>query len=73
MESGAHGQLARGVERRQVVRLLDSEAYMYSHSVEKKTNTFLLVVNLNRSDRQYDAITIIIGIANITFTIAIRN
>jgi hypothetical protein len=34
---------------------------MYSHSVEKKTNTYLLILNLNRSDRQYDAVTVIIG------------
>jgi outer membrane protein assembly factor BamE (lipoprotein component of BamABCDE complex) len=46
---------------RQVVRLLDSEAYMYSHSIEKRTNTFLVLVNLQRTDRQYDAITVIIG------------
>jgi outer membrane protein assembly factor BamE (lipoprotein component of BamABCDE complex) len=46
---------------KQVVRLLDSEAFMYSHAVEKSTNTYLVLLNLHRSDRQYDAITVIIG------------
>ncbi len=46
---------------KQVVRLLDSEAYMYTHAVEKSTNGYFLVLNLHRSDRQYDAITVIIG------------
>lgn len=46
---------------KQVVRLLDSEAYMYTHAIEKSTNTWLLVLILNRHDRQYDSITVIIG------------
>lgn len=46
---------------KQVVRLLESEAYMYTHMVEKKTNTYLVLVNLSRTDRQYDSVTVIIG------------
>jgi outer membrane protein assembly factor BamE (lipoprotein component of BamABCDE complex) len=46
---------------RQVVRLLDSEAFMYTHAVEKSTNSFMVVLNLHRSDRQYDAITVLVG------------
>lgn len=46
---------------KQIVRLLDSEAYMYSHAVNKETGTYLLIINLSRSDTQFDAITVIIN------------
>lgn len=45
---------------KEIIRLLESEAYVYTRSVEKTTNTYLILVNLSRSDRQYDAITVII-------------
>jgi hypothetical protein len=46
---------------REVVRLLDSDAYMYVHSIEKSTGVFLLLLNLQRVDKQFDAITVIIN------------
>lgn len=45
---------------KQIVRLLDSEAYMYTHSVEKETGAFMFVVNTQRNDKQFDAITVIV-------------
>ena len=46
---------------KQIIRLLESEAYMYVASVEKNTSAILLVINLSRSDKQYDAVTVIIN------------
>lgn len=46
---------------KEVVRLLESEAYMYTHTIEKNTGTYLLLLNLSRTDKQYDAITVIIN------------
>ncbi len=46
---------------KQIVRLLDSEAYMYIRSVEKQTGVFLLLVNTQRTDKQYDAVTVIVN------------
>lgn len=45
---------------KEIIRLLESEAYVYSRVVEKNTNTFLVLLNLSRTDRQYDAVTVII-------------
>ena len=45
---------------KEIIRLLESEAYVYSRTVEKNTNTFLILINLQRTDRQYDAVTVII-------------
>ena len=57
---------------KQVVRLLESEAYMYTHSIEKDTNTFLVVLNLSRSDKQYDAITVIINRQDVVTAVGSR-
>jgi len=57
---------------RQVVRLLESEAYMYTHSVEKDTNTFLIVLNLSRTDKQYDSITVIINRQDVVTAVGSR-
>lgn len=57
---------------KQVVRLLESEAYMYTHSIEKDTNTFLIVLNLSRSDKQYDAITVIINRQDVVTAVGSR-
>jgi outer membrane protein assembly factor BamE (lipoprotein component of BamABCDE complex) len=57
---------------KQVVRLLESEAYMYSHTIEKDTGAFLLVVNLRRSDRQYDAVTVIINRQDVVTAVGSR-
>src|SRR5262245_31652664 len=46
---------------KQIIRLLESEAYMYVASVEKNSGLILVVLNLSRSDRQYDAVTVIIN------------
>ena len=56
----------------QVVRLLESEAYMYTHSIEKATNTFLVVLNLSRTDKQYDAITVIINRQDVVTAVGSR-
>jgi hypothetical protein len=45
---------------KEIIRLLESEAYVYSRAVEKNTSTYLVLLNLSRSDRQYDAVTVII-------------
>lgn len=55
-----------------IIRLLDSEAYMYVASVEKKTGTILVVLNLTRSDKQYDAITVIINRQDIVTGVGAR-
>ena len=57
---------------KQVIRLLESEAYMYVASVEKNSGLVLLVLNLSRSDRQYDAITVIINRQDIVTAIGSR-
>ena len=44
----------------EIVRLLESEAYVYTHTIEKNTGTFLILVNLQRTDRQFDRVTVII-------------
>lgn len=46
---------------KQIVRLLESEAYMYAHSIQKETGTYLIVFNMHRTDTQYDAVTVIIN------------
>ena len=57
---------------KEVVRLLESEAYMYTHSVEKSTGAFLLLVNLSRTDRQLDAITVIINRQDVVTAVGSR-
>lgn len=57
---------------KQVVRLLESEAYMYTHSVKKETGTFLLLVNLSRTDQQYDAVTVIINRQDVVTAVGSR-
>lgn len=57
---------------KQIIRLLDSEAYMYVASVEKNTSTVLLVVNLSRSDKQYDAVTVIINRQDVVTAVGSR-
>ena len=42
---------------KEVVRLLESEAYMYIHSIEKSSGTYLVVLNLSRTDRQMGDVT----------------
>ena len=57
---------------KQVIRLLESEAYMYVASVEKNSGIVLLVLNLSRSDRQYDAVTVIINRQDIVTAVGAR-
>ena len=57
---------------KEIIRLLESEAYMYTHSVEKSTGTFLLLVNLSRNDRQFDAITIVINRQDVVTAVGSR-
>jgi len=57
---------------KQVIRLLDGEAYMYLHSIEKDTNTFLVVLNLSRTDKQYDAITVILNRQDVVTAVGSR-
>lgn len=55
-----------------VVRLLESEAYMYVATVEKSSGVFLLVLNLSRTDRQYDAVTVILNRQDIVTAVGSR-
>lgn len=55
-----------------IIRLLDSEAYMYTARVQKETRTYLLVVNLTRSDTQFDAITVIINRQDVVTAVGSR-
>jgi len=57
---------------KQIIRLLESEAYMYTHTVEKDTGTFIVVLNLTRTDRQYDAITVIINRQDVVTAVGSR-
>jgi outer membrane protein assembly factor BamE (lipoprotein component of BamABCDE complex) len=57
---------------KQVVRLLESEAYMYVATVEKSSGIFLLILNLSRTDRQYDAVTVIINRQDIVTAVGSR-
>jgi len=57
---------------KQVVRLLESEAYMYIASVEKNSGLVLLILNLSRSDRQYDAVTVIINRQDVVTAVGAR-
>lgn len=55
-----------------VVRLLESEAYMYVATVEKSSGIFLLVLNLSRTDRQYDAVTVVLNRQDIVTAVGSR-
>ena len=57
---------------KQIIRLLESEAYMYIAPVEKNSGLVLLVLNLSRSDRQYDAVTVIINRQDVVTAIGSR-
>ncbi|HEX7901973.1 MAG TPA: hypothetical protein VF950_29710 [Planctomycetota bacterium] len=57
---------------KEIIRLLESEAYVYRNAVEKNTNTFLILVNLSRSDRQYDAVTVIIDRKDVVTAVGSR-
>ena len=57
---------------KEIIRLLESEAYMYTHSIEKNTGTFLLLVNLSRTDRQYDSIAVIINRQDVVTAVGSR-
>jgi len=57
---------------REIIRLLESEAYMYVHSIEKNTGTFLLLVNLNRTDKQYDSVAVIINRQDVVTAVGSR-
>ena len=57
---------------KQIIRLLESEAYMYIAPVEKNSGLVLLVLNLSRSDRQYDAVTVIINRQDIVTAVGSR-
>ena len=55
-----------------VVELLDSDAYVYQHAIEKGTGLFLIVFNTVRSDRQLDGVTVIVD-RDAPFQVVIRN
>jgi len=57
---------------KQVIRLLESEAYMYVASVEKNSGLVMVVLNLSRSDRQYDAVTVIINRQDVVTAVGAR-
>ena len=57
---------------KQIIRLLESEAYMYIAPVEKNSGIVLIVLNLSRSDRQYDAVTVIINRQDIVTAVGSR-
>ncbi len=57
---------------KQIIRLLESEAYMYIASVEKSSGLVLVVLNLSRSDRQYDAVTVIINRQDVVTAVGAR-
>jgi hypothetical protein len=57
---------------RDIIRLLESEAYMYVRAVEKNTGTFLLVVALSRADKQYDSIAVIINRQDVVTAVGSR-
>jgi outer membrane protein assembly factor BamE (lipoprotein component of BamABCDE complex) len=57
---------------KEIIRLLESEAYMYTHSIEKNTGAFLLLVNLSRNDRQYDSISVIINRQDVVTAVGSR-
>ncbi len=46
---------------RQIVRLHDGEALVYSNSIEKSTGFSLIIASTWRNDRQYDAVTVLVG------------
>ena len=57
---------------KQIIRLLESEAYMYIAPVEKNSGLVLLILNLSRSDRQYDAVTVIINRQDVVTAVGSR-
>jgi len=57
---------------KQIIRLLESEAYMYVAAVEKNSGLVLLVLNLSRSDRQYDAVTVVINRQDVVTAVGSR-
>src|SRR5215831_6893610 len=57
---------------KQIIRLLESEAYMYVASVEKNSGLVMIVLNLSRSDRQYDAVTVIINRQDVVTAVGSR-
>ena len=57
---------------KQIIRLLESEAYMYVAPVEKNSGLVLIVLNLSRSDRQYDAVTVIINRQDVVTAVGSR-
>jgi hypothetical protein len=57
---------------KQIIRLLESEAYMYIAPVEKNSGLVLIVLNLSRSDRQYDAVTVIINRQDVVTAVGSR-
>lgn len=57
---------------KQIIRLLESEAYMYVSSIEKNSGLVLVVLNLSRSDRQYDSVTVIINRQDIVTAVGHR-
>ena len=56
----------------EIVRLLESEAYVYRHAMEKQTGTFLILLNMRRVDRQYDAVTVIINREDVVTAVGSR-
>jgi outer membrane protein assembly factor BamE (lipoprotein component of BamABCDE complex) len=57
---------------KQIIRLLESEAYMYVASAEKNSGLVLIVLNMSRSDRQYDAVTVIINRQDVVTAVGSR-
>ena len=57
---------------KQIIRLLESEAYMYVAAVEKNSGLVMVLLNLSRSDRQYDAVTVIINRQDVVTAVGSR-
>lgn len=45
---------------RKIIKLHDTEAFVFEHVIEKRTGLFVLILTTHRVDKQRDAVTVII-------------
>ena len=57
---------------KEVVELLDSDAYIYEHTVMKQSGLFLLILNMSRDEAQYDRVTVIVDRSGIVQAVGQR-
>ena len=55
-----------------IVKLLESEAYVYEHTVEKRTGMSIIIFTTHRIDKQRDAVTLIIDKGGIVQAVGSR-